>query len=129
MSQASNSNTPNRVSFSSAGAVRRRPSPQVLSPVQLAHHGLIAALARETPHNIVGTYSDRFDIMNRADHLENVLAAVTAYAKVIVADTAENAPLGYVADETGFLADAAADIVGALKKAVDRMIDDANEAA
>jgi len=117
-------NTPNRVQFASAGAVRRRPSPQVLSPVQLAHRGLVAALAQETPHNIVGAYSDRFDIMERRDHLKTVLAAVTAYAKAIVADTADLAPLGYVADETGYLEDAASEIVAALDNAVDKMLDD-----
>jgi hypothetical protein len=115
---------PVRGDGASAGAVRRRPSPQALPAVQLAHHALIATLGAATPHHIVGSYADRFDVMERRDHLKTVLAAVTAYAKAIVTDTAELAPIGYVADETGYLQDAASEIVGALNKAVDRMIDD-----
>jgi hypothetical protein len=99
-------------------------------PVQAAHITLISALASLKPHRIIGSYAaDRFDILERAEHLEKVLAAVTVYTKAIVADTAYLAPCGYVADETGFLADAASDIVGALKNAVDKMIDDAAQAA
>ena len=58
-----------------------------------------------------------------------MLATVTAYTKVIVADTKEMVPIGYVHDETGLLADATSEIVGALKNAVDKMIDDAARAA
>ena len=106
-----------------------RPIPLAIPPVQAAHVTLISALASLKPHCIIGSYAaDRFDILERAEHLEKVLAAVTTYAKAIVADTAELAPIGYVHDETGFLADAASDIVGALKNAVDKMIDDADEA-
>jgi hypothetical protein len=105
-------------------------TPLAVPAVQVAHIALIGALAGLKPHRIIGTYAaDRFDILERAEHLEKVLAAVTVYAKAIVADTAYLAPCGYVADETGFLADAASDIVGALKNAVDKMIDDAADAA
>jgi hypothetical protein len=107
----------------------RIPTPLAVPPVQAAHIALISALASLKPHRIVGHHADRFDILERAEHLEKVLAAVTIYAKAIVADTAELAPIGYVADETGFLADAASEIVGALKNAVDQMIDDAAHAA
>jgi hypothetical protein len=98
---AESTNTPNRIAFSSAGAVRRARHAAALPAVQLAHHALIAALGAETPHQIVGSYADRFDVMERRDHLKTVLTAVTAYAKAIVTDTAELAPVGYVADETG----------------------------
>jgi hypothetical protein len=101
-----------------------------LPAVQVAHSTLIGALAGLKPHRIVSTYAaDRFDIMERADHLAAVLAAATTYTKTIVADTAHMAPIGYVLDETGRLKDAASDIVSALKNAVDKMIDDAAQAA
>jgi hypothetical protein len=120
-----------RISFQSAGAVRQpRPTPLAVPAVQAAHITLISALASLKPHRIIGSYAaDRFDILERAEHLEKVLAAVTVYTKAIVADTAYLTPIGYIADETGFLADAASDIVGALKNAVDKMIDDAAQAA
>ena len=124
MAQAETTTTPNRVHFASAGAIRRARHPAVIPAVQLAYHELIGALAGETPHVIAGSYADRFDIMERRDHLKTVLAVVATYAKAIVADTATLAPCGYVRDETGYLEDAASEIAGALDKAVDRMIDD-----
>jgi hypothetical protein len=39
----------------------------------------MAALAAETPHAIIGYAADRFDVLERADHLKTVLAAVTAF--------------------------------------------------
>jgi hypothetical protein len=118
-----------RLSFRSAGAVRQpRPTPPAVSPVQAAHITLVAELTGLKPNRIIGYAADRFDIMGRADHLKAVLAAVTAYTKAIVADTAYLAPIGYVHDETGYLADAASDIVGAFNSAVDKMLDDADEA-
>jgi len=97
--------------------------------VQAAHTTLISALANLEPNRIVGSHAaDRFDIMARADHLNAVLTAVTTYVKAVVADTAHMAPIGYVADETGYLEDAASEIVGAFYSAVDKMLDDADEA-
>jgi hypothetical protein len=87
--------------------------------------GILAALK---PRRIVGSRADRFDILQRADHLKAVLAAVTTYAKAVIEDTAAVAPIGYVADETGYLVDAASEITGALKSAVDRMMNDVDEA-
>jgi hypothetical protein len=101
MAQATDSPNTSRVSFSSAGTVRRSRHAAVLPRCQLAHQALMAALSAETPHNIVGHAADRFDILERADHLKTILAAVTTYAKAIVSDTAYLAPIGYVADETG----------------------------
>jgi hypothetical protein len=128
MSQATEAPTTTRVEFAPAGAVRRARHAAVLPAVQLAHHGLLAALGQQTPHHIVGYAADRFDILERADHLKAVLAAVTTYAKAIVTDTKEMAPIGYVTDETGYLVDAAAEVTGALNSAVDKMLDDADEA-
>jgi hypothetical protein len=98
-----------------------------LPPVQAAHNTLIAALASLKPNRVVGYAADRFDIIARADHLKAVLAAVTTYAKAIVADTAHFAPYA-INDETGYLVDAASEIIGALNGAVDKMLDDADEA-
>jgi hypothetical protein len=99
-----------------------------LPAVQAAHITLMSTLASLKPRRIVGHAADRFDIMARADHLDAVLAAVTIYVKAVVADTKEMAPIGYVHDETGYLVDAASEITGALNSAVDKMLDDADEA-
>jgi hypothetical protein len=120
-------NTTERLNFASARTVRARPT-AAPPAVEAAHRALIVALAGLKPNRIVGHAADRFDIMARAEHLDAVLAAVTIYAKAIVADTAEFAPAGYVADETGYLVDAASEITGALNSAVDKMLDDADEA-
>jgi hypothetical protein len=127
MSKATESTTPNRIHFASAGAVRRRHT-AVLPDCQLAHQALMAALGAETPHNIVGYAADRFDVLERADHLKAVLAAVTTYAKAIIADTAYYSPVN-VHDETGYLVDATSEIVGALNDACDRMLADQEIAA
>ena len=104
-------------------------SPAALPPVQAAHLTLVSALASVKPHRITDSYvADRFDILARATHLEYVLAAVHTYVRAIVADTARFSPVK-IHDETGFLKDAAADITGALKNAVDAMISDAARAA
>jgi hypothetical protein len=132
MSQANPANTTTcaPATTPAAPSPQRIPTPLAVQAVQAAHITLISALASLKPHRIIGSYAaDRFDILERAEHLEKVLAAVTVYTKAIVTDTAYLAPIGYVADETGFLKDAASDIVGALKNAVDKMIDDAAQAA
>jgi len=108
-------------------------SPNPLAPalpaVQAAHTTLIGALANLKPNRIVSSVAaDRFDILARADHLDAVLAAVATYVKAVIADTAYLAPIGYVADETGYMVDAASEITGALNGAVDKMLDDADEA-
>ncbi len=128
MADSSNTTTLPRISFSSAGAVRRSRHAAVLPPCQLAHQALMAALAAETPHAIIGYAADRFDVLERADHLKTILAAVTTYAKAIVSDTAYLAPVN-IHDETGFLVDAASEVTGALNNACDRMLADQEIAA
>jgi hypothetical protein len=130
-----------RVAFSSAGAVRstvpggihretilRQRHAAALPAVQIAHQALMAAIGAETPHAIIGYAADRFDVLERADHLKTVLTAVTTYAKAIVADTAHFAPTN-ILDGTGFLVDAASEVVGALNAACDRMLADQEIAA
>jgi hypothetical protein len=114
-----------RVSFSSAGTLppRRARHAAVLPPCQLAHQALMAAIGAETPHAIIGHAADRFDILERADHLKTVLTAITTYAKAIVADTAHFAPTN-IADETGYLTDAASEVIGALNNACDKLLED-----
>jgi hypothetical protein len=96
----------------------RRPR---LDELELAHLRLITTLAGECPNRIVGN-ADRFDLMNRAAHLTAVFAAVTAYARAAVADTAEALPI-ILRDETPSLDGAADDVVDAFLNAQDRMRD------
>src|SRR5258706_5959518 len=94
-----------RISFQSAGAVRRpHPTPLAVPAVQAAHITLISALASLKPHRIIGSYAaDRFDILEPAEHLEKGLAAVTGFTQGIVADTAYLGPRGHVAHQTRVL--------------------------
>jgi hypothetical protein len=113
-----------RIAFSSAGAIPlRRPRPVTPLPaVQVAYASLITELARHTPHAIVGYAADRSDILERAEHLKAVLAAVHAYAQAVVTDTAYFFPIN-IHDETAGLADSATEIVGAFLNANDRLQD------
>jgi hypothetical protein len=123
MSQATDSPNTERVSFQSAGALPpRRRSIAVLPAVQLAHAGLMALLAQHTPHIIIGNEADRFDVLERARHVEAVLAAVTSYVKSIVKDTADFSPVK-ILDETAGLSDTSGEIVGAFLNANDRLQD------
>src|SRR5258705_8413754 len=74
-------------------------------PVQAAHITLISALASLKPHRIIGSYAaDRFDILERAEHLEKVLAAGSGYTKTTVARTPYLWPRSPLAPETPVLA-------------------------
>jgi hypothetical protein len=64
----------------------------------------------------------------RAEHLRKVLDAVTSYAKAVVGDTRYHAACT-IHDETGFLANAASDIVGALRNAGERQVEDDTDPA
>jgi hypothetical protein len=114
--------TPSRLSFQSINAAVPTPRrPVTVSPaVVAAHRDLIEALAVEVPHGIVGCAADRFDILERAEHLKAVLAAVAGYAQAIVKDTADYSPVN-ILDETAGLEDTAVGIVGALLEANDRL--------
>lgn len=84
--------------------------------VQAAHATLVARLLLARPFRIDVFVSDRSDIQNRAEHLRDVLDAVVDYVKVIVEDTAENAPGGSVDAKyiVGCVTDLAAESAGAL---------------
>jgi hypothetical protein len=123
---AENATTTTRVDSSSAGAVRRRPFPQLQSPpkpptgIELNFLNMMDDLRDEgSAHNIVGV-TDASDIEATADHLQAVLDPVVRYVRAVVGN------LGYhantkIPNETGFLADAVADIVGALKNTSDAL--------
>ena len=121
MSQAAESNTTNRISFASAGAVRRPLPPMPVSAIDTAHATMIQTLAGLRCTNIRGD-ADHHDLTIRALHLKQVIAAVTAYAKAIIADTDYRVPVP-LHDETDGLADAAATICAAFADAADRMLD------
>src|SRR5882762_145396 len=107
MAQAIDSN--NTIPFPISSRVR---SVCITPPCQQAHRDLMASLSQLTPHNIVGHEADRFDVLERADHLKAVLGAVYAYAKVIVQDTKDYVTV-FLGDDKGYLSDAASEINGA----------------
>jgi hypothetical protein len=98
-----------------------RPRPRQFTDIELAHCRLVAEIAGLKPNLIRGN-ADRFDVMARADHLRAVFAAVTTYAKAIVADTARSIPI-ILRDQTSLLEAAAGDVVDAVLIAQDRMQD------
>jgi hypothetical protein len=120
----------NRVHFSSAGAVRRsRPAdPARPTGIQLNYANLLDNLAEVGAPHLIGLRASGADIEERAEHLRNVLDAVTSYVKAVVGDTRYHAACT-IEDETGFLADAASDIVGALRNAGDRQAEDDTDPA
>jgi hypothetical protein len=108
----------NRVHFSSAGAVRRPRPADLARPtgIQLNYANLLDNLAEVGAPHLIGLRASGADIEERAEHLRKVLGAVTSYVKAVVGDTRYHAACT-IEDETGFLANAASDIVGALRNA------------
>jgi hypothetical protein len=100
-----------------AARPRRQPS-----ELERAHFRCVAELMVLKPRRVIGN-PDRFDVLNRADYLDAFLGVATAYAKAMVADISKEFPIGFIEDETDRLTEATSDVVGALKNAVDRMIE------
>ena len=120
-----------RIHYASAGAVRRpRPAdPARPTGIQINYANLLDNLAEVGAPHLMGLRAGGADIEERARHLEKVLGAVTSYVKAVVGDTRYHAACT-IEDETGFLADAASDIVGALRNAGERQAaDDTDPAA
>jgi hypothetical protein len=120
-----------RIHYASAGAVRRpRPADQARpTGIQLNYANLLDNLAEVGAPHLMGLRAGGADIEERAEHLRKVLDAVTSYVKAVVGDTRYNAACT-IHDETGFLVNAASDIVGALRNAGDRQAaDDTDPAA
>jgi hypothetical protein len=114
-----------RIHYASAGAVRRpRPAdPARPTGIQLNYANLLDNLAEVGAPHLMGLRASGADIEERAEHLQKVLNAVTSYVKAVVADTRYHAART-IEDETGFLVNAASDIVGALRQAADRQAED-----
>jgi hypothetical protein len=119
-----------KMHFSSAGAVRRprRADPARPTGIQLNYANLLDDLAAVGAPHLVGLRAGGADIEERAEHLRKVLGAVTSYVKAVVGDTRYHAART-IEDETGLLADAASDIVGALRNAGDRQAEDDTDPA
>jgi hypothetical protein len=94
-------------------------TPKPPTGIQLNYANLLDNLAGVGAPHLIGLKADSGDIEERAEHLRKVLGAVTSYVKAVVGDTRYHAACN-VHDETGFLADAASDIVGALREAASR---------
>jgi hypothetical protein len=119
-----------RIHYASAGAVRRpRPAdPTRPTGIELNWANLVDNLAGVGAPHLIGLKADADDIEERAEHLRKVLEAVTSYVKAVVGDTRYHAACT-IHDETGFLANAASDIVGALRSAAERQAADDTDPA
>jgi len=119
-----------RIHYASAGAVRRpRPAdPARPTGIQLNYANLLDNLAEVGAPHLIGLRASGADIEERAEHLRKVLGAVTSYVRAVVGDTRYHAACT-IHDETGFLANAASDIVGALRNAGDRQAEDDTDPA
>jgi hypothetical protein len=89
--------------------------------VRAAYVELVAALAGHPPRP-VPIDADAIDLEDRADHLNKVLNAFSAYLTAVRDDTAQNVPGGLDLRQTdALLFDLASDVSGALQHAVERM--------
>ncbi len=89
--------------------------------VKAAHSYLVAALAGKPPRSIP-LFPNPVDFEDRAEHLGNVITAVSLYLSAILEDTAENVPGGidlhYI---EGALSDLMSDVVGTIRNAAKDM--------
>jgi hypothetical protein len=94
---------------------------QTASPVRAAHVEIMASLADHPPPTIP-IDADAIDIEDRANHLDQVFRAMSAYVAVILDDTSQNVPGGLdVRGAEGLLADLASDLTGTIQRAADSM--------
>jgi hypothetical protein len=94
-----------------------------LCELERAHHRCVAELmVLAPPRRVIGN-ADRFDVLKRADYLDDFLGAVAAYVNVMVADLAKEFPIGFTDEYTDILIGRMKDIVRALHQVVDRTID------
>jgi len=91
------------------------------TPVCVAHAEFVAALVGHPPRPIP-VDADILDLEDRADHLNEVLSALSAYVSVILDDIAQNVP-GRIdfRDTEAVLADLASDVTGAIQHAAEDM--------
>jgi hypothetical protein len=84
------------------------------SALMLAHTTLIGALLREQAEPITGCWAHPSEVIDRSDHLQKVLSAVTDYVNVVLVDTQDYAGRIEARHLTGLLRDATSDIVGGI---------------
>jgi hypothetical protein len=96
-------------------ASARRP----LSLVSAAHAEFVATLGRNTPRPLP-IYADADDLQDRADHLEGLFTALSAYLATILDDTAQNVPGGLdVRQIEALLSDLASEVSGTSRHAIE----------
>jgi hypothetical protein len=90
-------------------------------PVCVAHAEFVTALMGHAPRPIP-VDADAIDLEDRADHLDQVLGALSDYLAAILDDTAQNVPGSLdLRDAEGLLADLTSDLTGAIQRAADDM--------
>lgn len=114
MPQATDSHTTSRPHL--------RPVHTTLPKVQIAHLRLIAAIAPLKPHAIVGR-ADAGDLKDRAQHLDALFGVFRGYLTEIMADTAENAPIGFIDKKyvEKVVHDLIGDVVGEVANAAEKL--------
>jgi hypothetical protein len=93
------------------------------STVEQARTSLIERLAVSKPYRIL-YIADAQDLMERAEHLQQVLGAVLDYVGAIVADTSHIAPGGSIDRKylLGLISDLAGDVAGSISNAADDLV-------
>jgi hypothetical protein len=90
------------------------------NPVRAAYVELVAALAGHPPRP-VSIDADATDLEERADHLNKVLNALSAYLTAMLEDIAQNVPGGLDLRQVDALrSDLASDMSGTLQHSVER---------
>jgi hypothetical protein len=91
------------------------------NPVHTAHAEFVTALARQ-PSCPIPLFADATDLEDRADHLKDVLIAVSIYLSALLGDTAQNVPGGLnLRSINALLSDLASDVTGTIQGAADDM--------
>jgi len=138
MSEATHTLNPNRVIFSSAGAVRRHCSPRsrpslprpltardLTDDILKSHRHLVDRLAKLPPNTIGATLcADEQDLTLRADTLRCHLLAMQQYAIAYMRDTAAFTPHAIDTSRArldGLFRDIIGDLCGAIENAADRV--------
>jgi hypothetical protein len=90
------------------------------NPARAAHVEFVAAVAGHQPWPMP-LDADATDLEDRADHLNTVLKAVSAYLAAILDDTAQNVPGGLELRQVdALLSDLTSEVSGTLQQAAER---------
>jgi hypothetical protein len=91
------------------------------NPVRAAYAELVATLAGHPPR-LIPIDAEAINLEDRADHLNKVLNALSAYLTALLDDTAQNVPGGLdLRQVDALLSDLVSDVSGTLQNAVERM--------